>query len=976
MHARWLSLGLIVVLLAAGFPAQGAAGPEFTMREQPQPATEAGSEYLLLFSMPPLNAGELPGWLDPEQGGLLAGQLIERQVQRLLPQLQDLAAAGRISNTQAHPERMGITVQASNPDVLVELQALPGIAGVYPSVDSTACSQQAARAFSQYIQSGGMTGAADSLAPQSVGTTNPSIKIQHYSSTAGTFYVNTTPNTPLTLSVFRSGQLIASTSGTSMADGSFSIGMWYISCGSTPGWELLDGDVVQVTANGLSVSSVVASLTAWVDPVTDKVAGITDPGRNLKIELNTPGASPCDSSSITTQSVPAGSGGGFEASFTNFDRRAYAVIYAVDAAGNSTYNSFRAYQFTIYNSNSFSFNWKPGETISAAYLRGSTTLHSWNTTLGPGGAYTLSISPDSLQAGDVINLSSSAGAMSYTVLPFTASLNDATDQITGTTKAGAQVTASLLVNSYLTCSFFSQHCGSATAGPGGAYTISLPIHAGDTGTVWVNDGEGNFQRLNVASTYVLVDSNARQVRGTWPNTNLLTLTLKNSSGVVKETRSNIDPGSWHSFSASFTNTIVTGDKIEVADGLTTRIVSVPNFAPRLSTSAGKLIGPAPNGTLKASLYDFRRTGGISSCQEGVAVSGGAINLAFPGAQIGPYDYANLYIADANGDVFPRLVYAFRISITTYSEYGLSSLIIRGYSETAGATMSFTYKRGATILNSQNVTADATGSYVKTLAWSGDILAGDVLEAASSDGSAVNLTIPNLTVLVDAPGKRIYGSAPPNEPVDISVVIEQNRYSAWRSNTGRTLADGSGNYSLANFAWVYNCNNIPVAPGDTCTSAWVDYYFPSEHDIIFHSPDPADVSADALEPDNTPQTASSYAGIQQHTFQDSGDVDWTKFSVPQADVDAGVRYRLQTADLGPGMDTVLELYGSDGTTLINSNDNSGSSLASTILWQPPAAGTYYVRVIPKSDYYVQYCGAFYRLVVMAEKVRVFIPTVKK
>jgi hypothetical protein len=177
--------------------------------------------------------------------------------------------------------------------------------------------------------------------------------------------------------------------------------------------------------------------------------------------------------------------------------------------------------------------------------------------------------------------------------------------------------------------------------------------------------------------------------------------------------------------------------------------------------------------------------------------------------------------------------------------------------------------------------------------------------------------------------------------------------------GYPVADGAGNYSLSTTGLAtYNCK--PVVAGSTCAGAGLHYYYPVKEHMAWTSINPPYVAADSFEDDNSYGNASAFMGVQTHTFHTSGDQDWVKFTVTQADVNAKRRFRLETFDIGPGMDTVIELYGTNGTTLLTSNDDYGGQQASLIIWKPSAAGIYYARVLLYNSSYTQYCGAFYRL----------------
>ena len=76
----------------------------------------------------------------------------------------------------------------------------------------------------------------------------------------------------------------------------------------------------------------------------------------------------------------------------------------------------------------------------------------------------------------------------------------------------------------------------------------------------------------------------------------------------------------------------------------------------------------------------------------------------------------------------------------------------------------------------------------------------------------------------------------------------------------------------------------------------------------------------------------------------GDHDYLK--VP---VKAGQDYLFATFDLGPGVDTVLDLFWGDETIPIRSNDDTvpGTSALSVIRWRAPSDGIAVVRIAPRA-----------------------------
>jgi len=103
-------------------------------------------------------------------------------------------------------------------------------------------------------------------------------------------------------------------------------------------------------------------------------------------------------------------------------------------------------------------------------------------------------------------------------------------------------------------------------------------------------------------------------------------------------------------------------------------------------------------------------------------------------------------------------------------------------------------------------------------------------------------------------------------------------------------------------------------------------------------------ADAYEPDDSYTTATPItvgAVAQQHTLAPEGDEDWVSFSVS-----AGEIYWIETAPGTPveHADTILELYDSDGITLIDSDDDGGADLYSRIEYTSDTNETLYAKVI--------------------------------
>ena len=106
-------------------------------------------------------------------------------------------------------------------------------------------------------------------------------------------------------------------------------------------------------------------------------------------------------------------------------------------------------------------------------------------------------------------------------------------------------------------------------------------------------------------------------------------------------------------------------------------------------------------------------------------------------------------------------------------------------------------------------------------------------------------------------------------------------------------------------------------------------------------DLADAAADAYEEDDSAAQASSILANdtpQTHTFHTPGDEDWLQFEAA-----SGVTYVIETTNLRGDADTVLYLFGADGVTELDSNDDGGEGYASLLEWTATADTTYYIRV---------------------------------
>jgi len=114
------------------------------------------------------------------------------------------------------------------------------------------------------------------------------------------------------------------------------------------------------------------------------------------------------------------------------------------------------------------------------------------------------------------------------------------------------------------------------------------------------------------------------------------------------------------------------------------------------------------------------------------------------------------------------------------------------------------------------------------------------------------------------------------------------------------------------------------------------------------------AADAREPDDTFYNAEALSapGSSTRLLDIADDEDWVVFSAV-----AGQRYIIQTSGLGPGLETVVEVYDSSGLTLLAADDNGGGAGASRLSWTPTRSDDYFVRVVPAAGSSVGCSGTY-------------------
>jgi hypothetical protein len=108
-------------------------------------------------------------------------------------------------------------------------------------------------------------------------------------------------------------------------------------------------------------------------------------------------------------------------------------------------------------------------------------------------------------------------------------------------------------------------------------------------------------------------------------------------------------------------------------------------------------------------------------------------------------------------------------------------------------------------------------------------------------------------------------------------------------------------------------------------------------------------ADAYEEDNSADTASvcelNAIDPQHHSFHVQGDEDWVKFYGL-----AGELYTIETINLSTTCDTAIEVYDTDGASLLETRDGEINGVNERLDWTCPAEGVYFVRIVQMGTEY--------------------------
>jgi hypothetical protein len=950
-------------------------------------------EYLLLLPMPSIEQMRAFAGISAEQVEMLAYKLLYRQAEPMLSTLYHLQREGKISRFELQPDKFAIAVWSE----AGSRELGPELSGLQHSSSSTACGQSNARALNEMLRGisrSEMRRLNQVQSHASIQATDPSIEAYYQTGTDWSeIEGQTASNTPVSMRILRNGAQIVSDSTTSDNGGWYYFYPdWGSGCNQGYDWLLQEGDVVEVTANGNTVSMVVSHLEANVDPFTHMVTGQVDANLQVKVELWWSATDFCDYDDFDV-TVNADASGFFSADYTSlaaFDGRAWTDIYALDSNGNSTIGYYDAYNIA----NSFSNPGRiygdisPSTNFTAQLVRGGSTLQTISGTSEYDGYFSANFSQD-IQAGDVVQLnfnavslasSPTATSLSFTVPPVEAILDAATDQLSGTTSPSHTIEVGFWKRdwgSVMTTCDYDWDCNTTSSDGAGAFSAHAgwDILPGDSVSMYIYDSQGDYFYYSLSALALAADLSWNEAQGYWqtPGESIL-VQLFDSSHTLKDSSTTKASSYDGGFYAYFSTDIQPGDILEVGNGTFTGTMTVQDLTALLDKDADTLSGniemlgidsDAQNGEVNASGFlvaDYSNDEPSinewnSACFE-PAITGGAYSIDLSTWDVESQDDADVYYAGPDGGYTFRRAYP--LGVMVYLD-GWDD--IGGTAMEPGSLVTAKLYDGATLLETNTDNAYSDGYYY--MYFSTPLDPGLKVEVSAS-GQSVNVVIPTITVMANTSTNSLYGKSPANE----NITLEMDNYFHCYASNGwcyvyfylDTTADASGNYnvSLAGVSgydyYTGTCHDADASA--PCSDFSASYYQLDENGVWYDLPLPDD-GPDAYESDNSPAEAVPYSGASVHTFNTTEDEDWIALTITAADV--GKQYILRTINLGRNADTYLELYDTDGTTLLASDDDSGFGRSDVIFYTFPTTGTYYVRVTPNYEYYSVRCGSGYTFV---------------
>jgi hypothetical protein len=954
---------IVICVLIAPRGGEGVAAQS----PQPEDALPDAAKVFLLED-PGLSGLDVPAGLDRAQAEAFADRVARQQAETFLaryPQVRLIEGTDGLLRVSSLA------------------QSETGMPAAADSLEMRTCAANRLAALADQVEMFSQDALRRSLmrSDRAIMTPDPLIEVNYNPTGSSGITGTTTPSTEVTMTLRRGGGIIASRTGISGSNGYYSFYPSYIYTSCNAGdyeWKLAIGDVVEVSAHGVTAQTTLVSITGMANPVTNVVSGTTVPGQALEVRVYNRDSLPSCSASLYTLNGTADANGNFGLDFTatvDFNRVALAYVYARDANGHATFRSFYAFRVYAMVAGTSFFAYIPPNTAYTAVITqvgGTTTrsgmsdVYGWLGIGTAGGA--------KIVAGDTLEVNWNGGTIFYTAAALEGQLDPTLDRLVGITTPGRVVTATFskqtnYYNGPNTCSSSGSPCAGAIADGGGAYAVDamMDVERGDYASVRVFDNEGNYQSRDYINVPRIMASLGRnKVSGYWRVTTA-TLNLKvwdaGHTNVLVNTTLYLNTD--YTFSINLSYTLAAGQIVEVSDGTLTESMTIQNVTAVANNATGHLNGDAPQGSLLAILTN---PGVVysSACKQVAQPDAGPYDLDFTANGINGQTYVDVYSRAVDGHITYRYAHAFHIQLETNA--ASSSVWASGYTLHPVQNYTINLWNGGSLLSSRSGISNNSGSFGVVLSNS-SIQPGYRMELVTDD-LIRSVTYPDtLSIGLDAVHNRLVGIGPANSL--LRATLMQPIPDGWSGRAYYANTDGTGNFfiDIPSDSYISDC--IKLTAGGECAVADVVYYDSNGFGALWGTSRLTTIAADGFESDDTPATAKDYSPAQ-HTFHIPADVDWIKFEVPENRI--GKPVILETIQLGPAANPKLALYDGYGTTLLAADDDSGPGYAARIRYVFSHSGTYYLKAESYSSSSTSRCGAYYQVTIAW--LQAFIPTVRR
>ncbi len=613
---------------------------------------------------------------------------------------------------------------------------------------------------------------------------------------------------------------------------------------------VLPGYTLQIAPQGgESFTMTAVEITSQTNISTDVVQGYGPPNSRVKVTVSGQDRE----YSLLAATDAQGSYSASFASRADIRRLDWIDVAYYDAEGNGVYQSTKIPGVYVSVSDSYANGAVTPRTTTAITVKDASQAVKWtrNVTSDDDGRFNAQFYDQNhnqipLLPGYAILVVPQVGESFTVPVPdVTTQPNATTDVVQGKGPANSSLT--LYMRGYQL---------TADTDPQGNYTANFAgradIERGQSFYVEYWDPNGNRMRWWYMVPYLIVQINDTHIEGaTTPNVPV-TITLKDASQTVRASIA-MTSGADGYFGGSFQD--LSANRVNVGFGNTVQVVpqtgetltvAIPQFTVQanIATDTVQGLGP-PNAQYRFEVDDYLRWAFASV--DVTADAQGNYTADFAGlVDIDRLTLIDVYFStpDGNTVVLQTVVPGLQLWLNTWAVQGAAgpntpvTLTLKDASQTVKATAS--------------LTTDTDGSFGHLFDDQGGnsipLLPGYVVQMTPQTGQAFSLTVVDLTAQANLTTDVIYGKAPPNSSVRVTLLM--------RSSLTVT-ADSQGNYT-ANFA-----GKADVRRGSTMI---VDYRNADENSVMLYleitsNPSPAADIAMAGPASQAEMSADGYSSVK-------------------------------------------------------------------------------------------------------------------